>query len=89
MFLAQKRLETRQGRKVIVLLSDGIDVESILSMEQVRWLSRTRQAALYWIRLPRPGETDRSRRFSPGVTPASMPVRWSSCATPSPIPVAA
>lgn len=63
-FLAQKRLETRQGRKVIVLLSDGIDVESILSMEQVLWLSRTRQAALYWIRLPRPGESSRSRRFS-------------------------
>jgi len=63
-FLAQKRLETRQGRKVIVLLSDGIDVESILSMEQVLWLSRRRQAALYWIRLPRPGETSRSRHFS-------------------------
>lgn len=63
-FLAQERLETRQGRKVIVLLSDGIDVESILSMEQVRWLSRTRQAALYWIRLPRPGESARSRRYS-------------------------
>jgi Ca-activated chloride channel family protein len=63
-YLAQKRLQTRHGRKVIILLSDGIDVESVLSMEQVQRLSRSLQAALYWIRLPRPGENDSSRRFS-------------------------
>jgi len=63
-YLAYKRLEKRQGRKVIVLLSDGIDVESALSMTQVRELSRSLQPALYWIRLARPGEGADSNRSS-------------------------
>lgn len=50
-FLAMKRLEARQGRRVIIILSDGIDVESVLSMEQVRWKARQLQPVVYWIRL--------------------------------------
>ena len=55
-YLAYKRLEERQGRKVIILLSDGIDIDSVLPMERVRWLSKRHHAALYWIRLPREGQ---------------------------------
>ena len=52
LFLAAKRLETRRGRKIAVLLSDGVDVESVLSVEEARAIAR-RQVSLYWLRLPR------------------------------------
>lgn len=51
LYLAMKRLEERQGRRVVVFLSDGIDVESALTMQQVRWMASQRQPVLYWIRL--------------------------------------
>ena len=51
LYLALKRLETRQGRRVVVVLSDGIDVESVLSMAQVRWSASQLQPVIYWIRL--------------------------------------
>jgi VWFA-related protein len=51
LYLAMKRLEERQGRRVVVILSDGIDVESVLGMEEVRWLARQKQPVIYWIRL--------------------------------------
>jgi hypothetical protein len=35
-----------------VLLSDGVDVESVLSIEEARAIAR-RQVWLYWLRLPR------------------------------------
>jgi Ca-activated chloride channel homolog len=57
-FLALKRLDDRLGRKVIVLLSDGVDVESVLSMQTVRAVARRSQAVLYWLRLRRPGEVE-------------------------------
>jgi len=52
MYLAVRRLEPRRGRKIAVLLSDGVDVESVLSIEQARALAG-RQMSLYWLRLPR------------------------------------
>jgi Ca-activated chloride channel family protein len=52
LFLAAKRLETSRGRKIAVLLSDGVDVESVLSIEEARAIAR-RQVSLYWLRLPR------------------------------------
>jgi Ca-activated chloride channel homolog len=51
LYLALKELEGRLGRKVVVLLSDGVDVESTLGMEDARWAVRRSQALLYWIRL--------------------------------------
>ena len=42
----------------MVLLSDGVDVESLLGMEDVRWAARGSQALFYWIRLQ---ETSRGR----------------------------
>jgi len=54
LYLAMKRLEQRQGRRVVVFLSDGIDVESALSMHQVQWMANQHQPVMYWIRLEAP-----------------------------------
>lgn len=51
LYLALKDLDGRFGRRVVVLLSDGVDVESTLDMEDVRWAARGSQALFYWIRL--------------------------------------
>ncbi|MDA8017338.1 MAG: VWA domain-containing protein [Thermoanaerobaculia bacterium] len=59
LYLALKRLETVQGRRVVIILSDGFDVESVLSMAQVRWVVRQLQPVIYWIRLVE-GEVDSS-----------------------------
>lgn len=53
LFMALKLLEQQQGRRVIVLLSDGIDSHSVLSMEQVVRKVQQSQALIYWIRLGR------------------------------------
>ena len=41
----------RQGRRVVILLSDGVDTHSVLTMEQVFETARQSQALIYWIRL--------------------------------------
>lgn len=56
LFLGLESLEGRHGRKVVVLLSDGHDTLSALSMEEVRETARRRGAILYWLRLSRAGE---------------------------------
>lgn len=62
LYLALKRLEARQGRRVVVVLSDGVDSHSTLAMADVAWLSRRSRALVYWIRTdPRDRE---SLRFS-------------------------
>lgn len=58
LYLALKRLEGSQGRRVVVLLSDGIDIESVLSMEQVQAIARRTHAVLYWLRLRRHAEEE-------------------------------
>ncbi len=58
MYLAMKRLQSRHGRRVIIVLSDGLDVESVLNMEQVRWASSQLQPVIYWIRLTEGREDD-------------------------------
>jgi len=58
LYLGLKRLDDRLGRKVLVLLSDGVDVESVLPMKTVREVLRRSQAVLYWLRLRREGERD-------------------------------
>lgn len=67
LYLALKRLEVRPGRRVLVLLSDGVDVESALPIERVQWAARRSQAVLYWLRLHRPEDDvapDRVHRLS-------------------------
>lgn len=50
LYLAFKELERRPGRRVIILLSDGIDIESVLDMSAVEWKAGRMQSLLYWIR---------------------------------------
>lgn len=58
LYSALKQLELQQGRRVVVLLSDGTDIESVLSIDDVLWKARRSQALVYWIRL-RDDETGR------------------------------
>jgi Ca-activated chloride channel family protein len=51
LYYAFNRLHPRLGRRVVVLLSDGLDVSSFLDMEQVLWRARRSQAMVYWLRL--------------------------------------
>jgi VWFA-related protein len=51
LYRALVELESRKGRRLVVLLSDGVDVESVLRIAQVRELAQRSQAILYWIRL--------------------------------------
>ncbi len=51
LFVGLKELEARQGRKVVVLLSDGLDVDSVLGMADVEWKVGRVPTVLYWIRL--------------------------------------
>lgn len=50
LFLALQLLEKRQGRRVVILLSDGVDVESLLAAAQVNEIAVRSQALIYWIR---------------------------------------
>lgn len=51
LYLALKWLEAEQGRRVVILLTDGVDVESTLDMQKVLWMVGRSQALVYWIRL--------------------------------------
>lgn len=51
LFLALHLLEARPGRRVAVLLSDGVDWHSVLPVDEVERLARRSQALLYWVRL--------------------------------------
>jgi Ca-activated chloride channel family protein len=53
LFIALKLLQERQGRRVLILLSDGIDSHSVLTMEQLFQKARRSQVVIYWIRLTR------------------------------------
>ncbi len=61
LYLALKRLEHQQGRRVIVLLSDGIDSHSALKMNDVTWLARRSRALIYWLRTAPRSEAQKSR----------------------------
>jgi Ca-activated chloride channel family protein len=69
LYLALKLLEERQGRRVVILLSDGVDTHSALSMQEVLFKARQSQVLIYWIRLedelPTPkGSVDTPSLFS-------------------------
>lgn len=61
LYLALKRLEHQQGRRVIVLLSDGIDSHSALRMNDVTWLARRSRALIYWLRTGSRSEAQKAR----------------------------
>lgn len=51
LYFGLKSVAPRLSRKVLILLSDGGDVESALPMSGVQTVLRQEQAVLYWIRL--------------------------------------
>lgn len=51
LYAAFKILDGRQGRRVVVVLSDGFDVYSTLRMKDVLWKAQRSQAIVYWIQL--------------------------------------
>jgi Ca-activated chloride channel family protein len=51
LYMSLKLLEPRLGRRVVILLSDGADVHSVMPMSDVLWKARTSQAMIYWIQL--------------------------------------
>jgi len=51
LYMSLKLLEPRLGRRVVILLSDGSDVHSVVPMSDVLWKTRTGQAMIYWIQL--------------------------------------
>jgi Ca-activated chloride channel family protein len=51
LYLAVKQLESRQGRRVVIMLSDGLDSHSVLRMREVAWFVRRSRAMIYWLRL--------------------------------------
>lgn len=57
LYLGLKLLEGRQGRQVVILLSDGGDIESALGAEAVKWAAERSKAMIYWIR-PRQVDSD-------------------------------
>ena len=50
LYLALQQLEQEQGRRVIVLLSDGVDNSSFLRMDEVLELARRSRSLVYWMR---------------------------------------
>ncbi len=56
LYVAIERLAPRQGRRVIVLLSDGGEIESVLPIAWIRSRLEREPMALYWIRLRREEE---------------------------------
>ncbi len=64
LFLSLSRLEMQQGRRVVVLFSDGEDVTSVLSMSDVIEKARSSQALIYWIFLREEGAEDEIRTYT-------------------------
>jgi len=60
LFLALTLLDGRQGRRLVVLLSDGADSHSALAMSDVIRKARESQALVYWIRLDPEGKASGS-----------------------------
>ncbi|MCG8458300.1 MAG: VWA domain-containing protein, partial [Holophagales bacterium] len=51
LFLALDTLEPEQGRKVVIVLSDGYDLMSAVAAETIQGVVQRGQIQLYWIRL--------------------------------------
>ena len=51
LFMALKLIAQRQGRRVMILLSDGVDTHSVVTMPLVFDVARKSNALVYWIRI--------------------------------------
>jgi len=56
LFVALTLIAQRQGRRVLILLSDGIDTHSVIPMSQVFDVARKSGVLIYWIRFSREGD---------------------------------
>jgi Ca-activated chloride channel family protein len=56
LYAALRLLDERPGRRTVVLLSDGADVLSVLSTEDLLWKVRRSDASIYWLRLQSKGD---------------------------------
>jgi Ca-activated chloride channel family protein len=63
LYLALKLLEERQGRRVVLLLSDGVDAHSAVAFDQVANVARVSQSLVYWVRV-RPRYTLRANNMA-------------------------
>lgn len=69
LYVALKGIEVRQGRRVVMILSDGLDSHSVLTIDDVLpqvWRSR---ALIYWVRLGpgsgSPADRDPGSQYTP------------------------
>ncbi|MEM1181346.1 MAG: VWA domain-containing protein [Acidobacteriota bacterium] len=60
LYMALQLVDGRQGRRVVVLFTDGADLDSVLDMEDVAWRAERSQALIYWLRLDDGGSAYRS-----------------------------
>lgn len=67
LFLALRLLEERQGRRVVVLLTDGWDQVSVVSSELLETTSDLSQSVVYWVRLAGDEPTSFHRLSGPRV----------------------
>lgn len=51
LFVALELIAQRQGRRVLILLSDGVDTHSVVSMPHVFEIARKSNVLVYWIRI--------------------------------------
>jgi Ca-activated chloride channel family protein len=51
LFVALELIAQRQGRRVMILLSDGVDTHSVVTMPQVFGGARKSNVLVYWIRI--------------------------------------
>ena len=51
LFVALELIAQRQGRRVLILLSDGVDTHSVVSMPHVFEVARKSNVQVYWIRI--------------------------------------
>lgn len=52
LYIALKRLEAQKGRRVVLLLSDGVDIESVVDVADLAAVARRLGALVYWVQLP-------------------------------------
>jgi Ca-activated chloride channel family protein len=63
LYVGLSRLEERQGRRVVVVLSDGVDTHSVLGMSRVLPVAQRSRALIYWIRTSGVGWQSRQTSF--------------------------
>ncbi len=72
LYLGLRMVDQRQGRRVVILLSDGWDQHSVLDVDQLEDTARRSEAILYWVR--RSGEAPKIGLQAAGEAPRLVPL---------------